>query len=29
MDVPRVARQVMDAADAIGRRMGYVERRTS
>jgi DNA-binding IclR family transcriptional regulator len=27
MDMPRVARWVMDAADAIGRRMGYVERR--
>jgi IclR family acetate operon transcriptional repressor len=27
MDLPRVARSVMDAADAISRRMGFVERR--
>ena len=27
MDLPRVARLTMDAADAISRRMGYVERR--
>lgn len=28
-DVPRIARLVMDAAEAISRRMGYVERRQS
>jgi DNA-binding IclR family transcriptional regulator len=28
IDLPRVARQVMDAADAISKRMGYLPRRT-
>jgi IclR family transcriptional regulator, acetate operon repressor len=28
MDLPRMARLVMDGADAISRRLGYVERRT-
>jgi hypothetical protein len=27
IDLPRVARLTMDAADVISRRMGYVERR--
>jgi DNA-binding IclR family transcriptional regulator len=29
MDLPRTARTVMDAADSISRRLGYVERRPS